>query len=217
MKELKVRVTMLDEILGSQPASEEIHREYIASKAPDATTLEEEVAAIGVDAEEEKKRTIFYRYNGKPALKDYQIRGFFKSAASFFGKMSEKEVQQLCGHKLPKLKAFKKTVDGLVFIYSMDGGKFLPLNAPTGAEITSCQRPLRGQTPMGETISLANSEALPAGTTLEFKVRVLTDNLMEYIEGWLSYGRYNGLCQWRNSGKGSFKWEKIGDWYDPED
>lgn len=35
-KELKVRLTFTEEILGSSPASQEIYREYIASNVPSA-------------------------------------------------------------------------------------------------------------------------------------------------------------------------------------
>lgn len=214
MKELKVRLTLTDELLGSQPGDPEVHANFIASKAPDAITREEEIAAIGVDAELDKVVTTFHRHDGKPCLMDYQIRGFFKSAAQFYNRMSDKEVQSVSGIKLEKLKAFKKEIDGLVFVYGMDDGRFIPLTIPERGEIGSCQRPLRAQTAQGDRVALANSETVPAGTVLEFKVRVLSHKLTNYIEGWLAYGRYNGLGQWRNSGKGSFEWEKIGDWED---
>mgnify|MGYP006873668909 CR=1 FL=1 len=29
------------------------------------------------------------------------------------------------------------------------------------------------------------------------------------IPRYLDYGKYNGMCQWRNSGKGRFKVEEI--------
>lgn len=54
MKNIKVRFTLTDEMLGTASANPEIHSEFIASKAPDAKSREEEVAAIGVDAEIEK-------------------------------------------------------------------------------------------------------------------------------------------------------------------
>ena len=212
MKELTVKLTLIDELLGSQPGNEEVHAEFIASKAPDAITREEEIAAIGVDAEIEKTMTVFHRHNDIPCVMDYQIRGFFKSAAQFYNRLTEKEVQDVCGIKLKKLTAFKKQIDGLVFVTAMDGGRFIPLNLPEGSEIGSCQRPLRGQTAQGERVSLANSETVPAGTTLEFKIQVLSHSLAEYVEGWLKFGKRNGLGQWRNSGKGAFKYQKVGDW-----
>lgn len=29
------------------------------------------------------------------------------------------------------------------------------------------------------------------------------------IEEWLDYGMFNGLGQWRSSGKGAFKWSYV--------
>ena len=70
---MKIRITFFEEALGSTPAKEDMLREYIASKAPDAVKTEEEVAARGVtlqeyepayqDAEEvpEQKRAVLLR------------------------------------------------------------------------------------------------------------------------------------------------------------
>lgn len=45
---LCVRLTLTEEALGTSSASKELHKEYIASKAPGAKSTEEEVAALGV-------------------------------------------------------------------------------------------------------------------------------------------------------------------------
>lgn len=29
------------------------------------------------------------------------------------------------------------------------------------------------------------------------------------VEEWLDYGQFNGLGQWRSSGKGSFVWDEV--------
>ena len=47
MKKLKVRLTFLEEILGTASADPEIHETFIASNAPDAPTRKEEIEAIG--------------------------------------------------------------------------------------------------------------------------------------------------------------------------
>lgn len=77
---MKVRLTFLEPVLGTWPSSENIARDYIASKAPDASTIEDEIAALGADAVAEKGKTVFPRTNGQPILYDYQIKGFFKDA-----------------------------------------------------------------------------------------------------------------------------------------
>ena len=86
MKEMKVRLTFTEEVLGTASNDKEIHAEFIASKAPDALSREEEIAAIGVDEAIAKGKTVFPKdENGHPFLFDYQIKGFFKNAAKAFG------------------------------------------------------------------------------------------------------------------------------------
>lgn len=54
MKTFTVKVTFTEDVLGTASANPEIHKEFIAANAPDAISREEEIAAIGVDAEIEK-------------------------------------------------------------------------------------------------------------------------------------------------------------------
>lgn len=196
MKELKVKLTFIEEILGTASNDKEIHSDYIASKAPDAMTREEEIESIGVDGVIEKGKTVFSRTDdGKPMLWDYQIKGFFKNAGKTFNYIGGS-----C-----KLTAYKSKIDNLVFIKE----RKIPLILPDGEEIGSCQRPLRASTAAGERVALANSESCPAGTTAEFTILVLQDELMKKVKEWLDYGELNGIGQWHNSGKGRFTWEEI--------
>ena len=57
--EMRVRVKFLEELLGTSSNDPNIHSEFIASKAPDAISREEEVAAVGVDEVVEKAKTVF--------------------------------------------------------------------------------------------------------------------------------------------------------------
>lgn len=198
MKEMKVRLTFTEEILGTASAEKEIHAEYIASKAPDAPSKEEEIEAIGVDGVIEKSMTIFHRNKeGKPILFDYQIKGFFKNAAKAFGYVGGKH----------KLTAYKTKIDNLVFVKERQ----IELQLPEGGTIGTCQRPLRASTAQGERVALANSECCPAGTVIEFTIMVMVDSLLENIIEWLDYGKLNGIGQWHNSGKGRFEWTDISD------
>ena len=61
----------------------------------------------------------------------------------------------------------------------------------------------------GERVSIAISEEIPAGATVEFTVQCLDDNDIDLVKEWLDYGKFNGLGQWRNSGHGKFSWEEI--------
>ncbi len=196
MEKIRVRITMLDELLGTASGNADIHGEFIASKAPDAISREQEIEAIGVDAEIEKSMTVFPRdEDGRPIMWDYQIRGFFKEACGFLRKVS--------GSKSSKVKAYKKTVDGLVFVEP----RMIPIEF--NGEIGKCQRPLRGQTAQGERIALACSETIPEGAEMEFEVTCLCDSDIELVKEWLEYGKLHGLGQWRNSGKGRFIFEVI--------
>ena len=44
---------------------------------------------------------------------------------------------------------------------------------------------------------------------MEIEITTLTDDLMNTVIEWLDYGKFNGLGQWHNSGKGRFIWEDI--------
>lgn len=198
MKEMKVRLTFTENLLGTASGDPEIHRNFIAAKAPDAKTREEEVAAVGVEDVVEKSMTIFPRNaDGTPILWEYQIKGFFKDACGC--------LKRVTGTQSSKIKAYKKEIDGLIFLKEKEG---IPIRFD--GEIGTCQRPLRGKTAQGERISLANSESISAGATVEFTVMCLSDSLMAAVVEWLDYGELRGIGQWRNSGKGRFTWEDIG-------
>lgn len=49
MKTLHVKIKTTEELLGMASANPELHSEYIASKAPDAKSMEEEIEAIGLE------------------------------------------------------------------------------------------------------------------------------------------------------------------------
>lgn len=201
-----VRLTLTEAMLGTSPANEDIYRDFIGANAPDAQTLEEEVAALGVDAVAEKGMTVFPRdENGRPALYDYQIKGFFKDACQMLNRLTKKNEQ---GKKVPqnasgKMKAYKKEIDGLIFV----APRMIPINFD--GEVGICQRPLRAQTAQGERVALAMSEEVPAGATLEFEITCLDEGHLEAVREWLDYGSLRGLGQWRNSGKGRFTWEET--------
>nr|DAI05954.1 MAG TPA: RNA silencing protein [Ackermannviridae sp.] len=146
-KILKIRLTLLNEVLGSQPSSPDIHEDYIASKAPTDDLTAEEVANI---------------------------------------------------------KAYKQTIDGLLFVEPCE----LPFELH-GLKMDYCVRPLRASTPMGERVSIAKSETVPAGSTLEFELRLLDPALEKMVKECLDYGTMRGLGQWRNSGKGRFVWDLL--------
>ena len=203
MKELKVRLTFTDPILGTKPADPEIHSRFVASKAPDHKSMEEEIEALGADEVEERSMTVFSRMeDGTPCLWDYQIRGMIKEGI--------KALYQVKGTKISKDKScwyHKKKVDNFIFVEP----RLIPLWMPMELDLseTDCQRPLRASTPQGERIALAHSEEAPEGTNVEFTVICLNDTDIPYVKEVLDYGRVKGLGQWRNSGKGRFTYEVL--------
>lgn len=198
MQTIKAKITFLDEVLGTASNNPEIHSEFIASKAPTVESADEEVAAINVEEEIEKSMTVFPKNeDGNPILFDYQVKGFFKDACGV--------LRRVPGTKASKIKAYKKEIDGLLFITP----RMIPLNMP--GTMGECQRPLRAATAQGERIALAHSEAAPAGTTIEIEIQCMTKDMYDLARECLEYGKLRGIGQWRNSGKGRFIYEEIKD------
>lgn len=102
---MRVKLTFLEPVLGTWPSNENIARDFIASKAPDASTIEDEIAALGADAVAEKGKTVFPRTAGQPILYDYQVKGFFKDACGMLARVKSK--------KSSALKVYKKIIGGL--------------------------------------------------------------------------------------------------------
>lgn len=206
MHVIKAKITFIDELLGTSPNTEDVFREFIASKSPDAGTIEEEVAAVGVDDVVERGMTVFPRNkDGIPILWDYQIKGFFKDACAMLtrvGGKDEKGKKKRAVNESGKLTAYKKIIDGLIFV----SPRQIPIIFDGG--IGSCQRPLRAQTAQGERVALANSETIPEGATIEVTIKCLSDEHEAAVREWLDYGELRGIGQWRNSGKGRFTWEE---------
>ena len=206
MKKIKVRLTFIEALLGTWPSNQNIAREFIASKSPDAATIEDEVAALGADAVADKGMTVFPRNeSGEPVLYDYQVKGFFKDSCGMLGRIGGKTEtgKKRAVNESGKLTAYKKVIDGLIFVQP----RMIPIHF-TGS-IGECQRPLRAQTAQGERVSLANSEEIPAGSTCEFEVLCMEDAHEKAVLEWLEYGQLRGIGQWRNSGKGRFTYEIL--------
>jgi hypothetical protein len=195
----RVRLTLTEEMLGTAPNNEAIYTDFIASKAPDAASAKEEIEMIGVEEYADKQTTVFRRNRqGEPILLDYMIKGFFKNSCS--------ALREVSGTKSSKLTAYKKKIDGLIFILERQIDLIFPEDDD---RIDICERPLRASTAQGDRVALASSETVPAGTTLEFTIKCFSSALYPMVVEWLDYGAFNGLGQWHNSGKGRFTWELV--------
>ena len=197
---MKIRIQLTEELLGTASANPEIHAEFIASKGPDAKSIDEEVAALGAERVLEKAMTIFPKENGKPFLWDYQLKGFIKEAAGIMIELVDKEI------KVGKTKmtkwTFKRIVDNFIFVTPR---KMLIV----GTLGHNCTRPLRADTMQGERVSLATSETVQAGAIIHAEINCLVPSLEELVKKCLDYGKLKGLGQWRNSGKGRFEWKEL--------
>lgn len=193
--EMKVKVTFTEDVLGMMPGSEKIYEEFIASRAPKVELAEEETNEFS-EEDEKKTMTVFPKLdNGVPFFWDYQIKGFFKDSCGMLKRYS--------GSKSAAMKAYKKIIDGNVFIKE----RRIPINVQ--GEIGTKQRPLRAATPQGERIALACSETIPAGSTMEFTIEMLDPSLKDTVVEWLNYGRWHGMGQWRNASWGRFTYEIL--------
>ena len=208
--ELKVKLTLLEQCLGTKPGNDELLRDYIVSKSGDEKKMAEEMKAREEDETTEdaieKKMTFFDKYAGHPFIWDYMIKDFLKEAW--------KTVKGIKGSKCSEVKAYKQKIDNVIFladedrtIFFKDGnGKLVE-----GSAVTEKERSLRAQTMQGERVALARSESVPAGCTLTFTFIFLEPELEACVRECLDYGFYKGLGQWRNGGYGCFKWEELKD------
>ena len=208
---LKVRIKWIDDVLGSTPGDPQIHETYIASKAPDAMSIKEEIEAVGMDEVIAKGKTIFPKVDGEPVLWSYQVRGFFKSACAALKMDDDSESS--------KVTAYKKLIDRAVFVFpDADDRTGRAIRIHTDEPISDCPRSLRASTPQGERTAIADSERISQGAWADFDVVLLTDkiqikgktylSLVDLVKEWLDYGEFCGIGQWRSSGKGAFVWEE---------
>lgn len=194
----KVRGTVDSEMLGSQPADDEVFQTYIASKNPDENAKE----SLNVEDLEEKGTTIFNRdTEGRLCLMDYQLKGFLKSRGNVIRARTG-------GGKGNPWAAVKGKIDDHVFVYP----RFVQLHRD-GAAIKEaegvCERPLSAQTAQGPRVCLARSEAVAPGATFEFEIEVAGVIQKKQIREILAEGRRFGLGSWRNSGKGRVSFEIV--------
>lgn len=205
---MKVRITLTEEMLGMSPNDQEVYKKFIASKAPDAKSIDEEVESVGVDEVVEKGTTIFPKLDdGTPFMWDYQMKGFFKDACGMLQRVTskdEKGKKKKAANESSKISSYKKVIDGIIFTFP----RKIPIHTNVD-EMGQCQRPLRASTAQGERIALASSETVPAGSTIEFTILSLNDDYVNAIKEWLDYGELRGLGQWRNSGVGRFTYEIL--------
>lgn len=222
MKSIYTKITLATEMLGTAPANLQIYEDWIAkgqSNSKVREELESLQAAMSLEDLIEKGMTVFHRAeNGEPILYDYLMKGMFKSACGYLHGITldkpddvddaedapKKKRGSAKGlYKSAALTSYKKKIDLGVHVYPRQ------LRIHVNGDITLCQRPLRAQTAQGERVALAISEEIPAGSWFVAEILCMDDKYIPMVKEWLDFGAYNGLGQWRNSGKGRISWEEI--------
>lgn len=201
----KLKLVLTEPMLGTVPKDESIYRTHVQNQAIQQAKkngikltdeqLEQEVVSVKEMEVEEKGWTGFHEVGGQPILYDYVIKGFLKEACSILRRIPKS--------RSSKLAAFRKVVDGMVFI----APRQIKLVLPQGVELGTLERPLRAQTAQGERVALARSDTCPVGTLIEFEVKVLGVISKVLLQDWFDYGQFKGLGQWRNGGYGRFTYE----------
>ena len=123
------------------------------------------------------------------------IKGFFKDACGMLRRQAKSESA--------KLKAYKKVVDGLLFVNPRE----IPIKL--NGELGVLERPIRIQTPQGERVALARSDTAPAGSVIYIEILILGGISKKLLKEWLDYGILRGLGQWRNAGYGKFSYKFV--------
>lgn len=198
---IHLRGTFIEDYLGSKPGSLQIFTDYVASKAPNAKTMKEEIELYGEEDVEDIKTTKLYKdKDGSFCIINYQLRGFLKAAAKA---LKRSGILTVTAHEKVITDCIR--VSGTPSYRPLE--RYIKLRPPKGTREYLNQRPLRADTPQGERVALASSEALLAGTQFEFWMHLFTKKYEGAALSWMEYGAYSGLGQWRTSGLGRFMLE----------
>lgn len=215
MKDYKITINFTRDILGSQPSNEEIKMKYITAKMMTGRTgmsaeiaqerVKEEIDNLKNDSEYQdkikdlidKSITIFNRdENGKPAISDVQLRGFFKDAFAFINKenkiLTKKSGDAYSTDEYPR----KWIGDRISF------EKRYILLPETNIDIF--ERPIRCKTMQGERISITASERIKSPIEITFNVTTTDDVDLKILKLILDRGKFKGIGQWANAQFGNF-------------
>ena len=123
---MKIKITLLEEVLGSSPSNEELLATYIASKAPTNDLTAEEVDNIKAQNAEDRITVFPKLADGNPFIWDYQIKGLLKDSCKALAAAGKAGYPG--GKACAALKAYKKAIDGLI----------LSIHEPSPTTCTGC-------------------------------------------------------------------------------
>lgn len=161
--------------------------------------------------------TVFFwnKELARPMIGRHMIKGFLKSAAKAFGRLT---VDEEGGGKKTKKKG--EMISSISYTSSIINthctvaerfvtfDKDVVRNSKDGHP-QYLQRALRAETMKGERVTLVKSEMVGEDATLSFTLKVLKGSPLteDIIRSLFDYGEMVGLGQWRNSGYGSFTYD----------
>lgn len=221
MKNYKIKLNFVRDILGSQPSNDEIRRTYIKNKMMTGKTgMSGDVATKKIEEEIENNKkddriegfvnelgdktlTVFYRdKKGKPCISDVQIRGFMRDAFTFVGKekgyLKKKDGEIYSGDE-----KYRKWIGDRISFKK----QYHEIQGDT--EIDILQRPIRVTTMQGPRVSIASSERIKEGASIEIEVATTDDVERKYIEDIFDRGMFKGISQWSNAQFGTFTYEIL--------
>jgi len=181
----KFQIKLVSEMLGTVTKDPEVYKTYIESKKPESITEEEYLTVSKI---EEKGWTGFHNDDQGLFVYDYLIKGFLKNSGNI-----QKDTL--------KIKALRSKLDDICFIFPRR--IYLGLTVPDGI----IERPLRAMTMQGPRVTLARSDYMAAGKTLDFEIGLMPHKEITWqvIDQLLEYGQFMGLGQFRNGGYGRFE------------
>lgn len=184
-------------LLGVVPKNPEVYAAWVAIKA--AAQSDE----VSPDVTEEHSWTGFPCDEEGLFLWDYQVKGYFKEAASVSPKALGKVKKD---GSFWSGRMVRSWLDKCLFI--LPRRIYLGVKEPAGC----IERPLRASTLQGDRIALARSDYVAADTTIEFDIVTLVDSRIteKALREWLDYGEFFGIGQFRTGGWGRFVYTLMG-------
>jgi hypothetical protein len=235
-KTMKVRLTFLEETLGTQPSDSNIYANFLDEKQKDAAQKnggyngkpitdedfsnlkKEEMKNLPAAYTDGSNDEDFYRgVTVFPRLKNIsteeEVPAMYGYMLKGFFKNACSACREVEGSLSVNISAYKKKIDNLVHINRIspviidnDTKEYMKSHKGT---LPLYQRPIRISGQKGERVALACSEYVPEGSYIDFEITTMNGEAMNWVIEWLDYGKYNGLGCWHNSGKGRFEWTDL--------
>jgi hypothetical protein len=204
---MKVMLTLTTDMLGTKPANEDVASDQVIRKAGTEEQKKRELESL--EEVDKSCTTVFFKDKKRGLyINGYMFLGFLKHAGSVFRTIDQR-VQEEAGEgkKSKKWGNIAGKMDDLIIVRPDE--IYLGKMEPDGI----LERPIRCNTAQGPRVSVIKSEFIKAGTKLgPIEIDVLGSAgpiSREMIVECLDYGERVGLGQWRNSGKGRFKWVEV--------